>query len=768
MGYRPTFLLRGTALTALLALALGVMFVPAGAQPLDAPQDTITLTSPNNLTIGDADDYATQVLADPWDMNNLDDVDFPYKFGVPTLANGVWSNTTTGPDAVFYLQHQNFPGVYSYLGEKDGINHPIETGRFRRLQMRVNVSQGGQAVVWWYRARAVGGASGNSNFVQLQPGWRIYDVDLTAGGQGGNGNWLGEGTVSGLRVDAPWGATGNRVQIDWARLVPDSTSAVNIAWNYTSSGNPTVNLYLSHSPTATEGNEHLIASVPAANRSYNWTRAGVAPGTYYIHAEMNGAWSSSGPLHVNTAPVARIDAPSPISGEEFSQARLGYSWDGRSQFQMTESVTNLIETPEYVQGTATNIDPQVSWLFIDQAHPIDTNRYRYMTMRLWLQAPSGRPNSPWNAGPRMTWAYGDRTDWVQTQAVLAPYNRWIPLTYDLAVTPTEPSGALGWSGQPTSLRFDVHEEDDAFGGEALLPNFFRIANAHLTSRPISGPGTIIRWSALQGGGSVDLYWDNNNSGYDGTLIAYDVPLAAGAYNWNTSALPNGTYWVYIFARDAYNRGRWYSLVPLVVDHASPSTLFSDVPTNNAFAADINDLAMRGIIAGYVQPDNSWTFRPTSYATRAQLSKMVVLAAGGQPINPPSPTFVDVPPSHVLYGFVEAAVRRGIISGYECGSPGEPCDAQRRPYFRPNNNVTRAQTTKMVVTSRGWQNEPVGQNPTFRDVPTNYAFYSFIEIAARHGIIGGYADGTFRPGNPVTRAQLSKMISRSISGLGSEK
>ncbi|HUP26854.1 MAG TPA: S-layer homology domain-containing protein, partial [Chloroflexia bacterium] len=61
------------------------------------------------------------------------------------------------------------------------------------------------------------------------------------------------------------------------------------------------------------------------------------------------------------------------------------------------------------------------------------------------------------------------------------------------------------------------------------------------------------------------------------------------------------------------------------------------------------------------------------------------------------SFADVLPSNTFYVFIERLSRRGVISGYDCGTvPNEPCDAQRRPYFRPNNNVTRGQAAKIVA------------------------------------------------------------------------
>ena len=41
--------------------------------------------------------------------------------------------------------------------------------------------------------------------------------------------------------------------------------------------------------------------------------------------------------------------------------------------------------------------------------------------------------------------------------------------------------------------------------------------------------------------------------------------------------------------------------------------------------------------------------------------------------------------------------RGIIGGYPCGGPFEPCVAPgNRPYFRPNNNATRGQMSKIAT------------------------------------------------------------------------
>ncbi len=50
---------------------------------------------------------------------------------------------------------------------------------------------------------------------------------------------------------------------------------------------------------------------------------------------------------------------------------------------------------------------------------------------------------------------------------------------------------------------------------------------------------------------------------------------------------------------------------------------------------------------------------------------------------------------------------------------------------------------------------------FRDVLRDFWAYNEIESIAQQGIISGYSDGYFRPANPVTRSQFTKMLVNSL-------
>jgi hypothetical protein len=175
--------------------------------------------------------------------------------------------------------------------------------------------------------------------------------------------------------------------------------------------------------------------------------------------------------------------------------------------------------------------------------------------------------------------------------------------------------------------------------------------------------------------------------------------------------------------------------PTATGTACPIT-FSDVRPTDYFYTPVQYLACHGVISGYADG----TFRPYNNTTRSQMVKIVVLAFNVPGYAPPNGyTFADVPPANPFFSVIEAAAHANVVSGYACGAPGEPCDSQNRPYFRPFANVTRGQLAKIVVVAAGWT--PINPaSPTFADVVPNTAFYTFVETAYCHGVVSGYTCG----------------------------
>jgi N-acetylneuraminic acid mutarotase len=155
------------------------------------------------------------------------------------------------------------------------------------------------------------------------------------------------------------------------------------------------------------------------------------------------------------------------------------------------------------------------------------------------------------------------------------------------------------------------------------------------------------------------------------------------------------------------RGQLSKIVSNAAGFSEPQTerMFEDVPASSTFFDFVGRLASRGYISGYAcggpgepcnPPGNLPYFRPGANATRGQISKIVSNAAGfNEPVS--GQTFEDVPPGSTFYDFIERLASRGVMSGYPCGGAGEPCNPpESRPYFRPNRNATRGQTSKIVA------------------------------------------------------------------------
>jgi Leucine-rich repeat (LRR) protein len=110
-------------------------------------------------------------------------------------------------------------------------------------------------------------------------------------------------------------------------------------------------------------------------------------------------------------------------------------------------------------------------------------------------------------------------------------------------------------------------------------------------------------------------------------------------------------------------------------------------------------------------------------------------------------FPDVTETHRFYEEIQYLTGNGIITGFPDGS------------FRPNETVTRAQAAIMIGRALDLDGE---LRPTiFEDVGSSSKASGYIASATEKGIITGFTDGTFRPGDPVTRGQMAIFLSRAF-------
>lgn len=115
------------------------------------------------------------------------------------------------------------------------------------------------------------------------------------------------------------------------------------------------------------------------------------------------------------------------------------------------------------------------------------------------------------------------------------------------------------------------------------------------------------------------------------------------------------------------------------------------------------------------------------------------------ITQPTISFTDINSSHWAYSPVIYLAEKFILNGYLDGT------------FKPESNITRAEFAKIIVSATG-SIDPYALS-TFNDISNKDWYYSYVSTAYSMGYITGYPDGSFRPNDNITRADICTIVNR---------
>ena len=175
-----------------------------------------------------------------------------------------------------------------------------------------------------------------------------------------------------------------------------------------------------------------------------------------------------------------------------------------------------------------------------------------------------------------------------------------------------------------------------------------------------------------------------------------------------SGYPDGTF----RPGDYATRGQTCKIITNAAEITYPippdTQTFEDVPPGSTFWLNIEQAVLLGHVRGYpcdqrpdepcVPPLNRPYFRPGANATRAQVTSIAYYVSGiSEPCGGDQYYEDVVNAGDPFWCPIQILTRRGIIDGYPCGGPGEPCvPPNNLPYFRPGTYATRAQLTKIAA------------------------------------------------------------------------
>ncbi|GKV56608.1 hypothetical protein NCCP2222_25550 [Sporosarcina sp. NCCP-2222] len=77
-------------------------------------------------------------------------------------------------------------------------------------------------------------------------------------------------------------------------------------------------------------------------------------------------------------------------------------------------------------------------------------------------------------------------------------------------------------------------------------------------------------------------------------------------------------------------------------------------------------------------------------------------------------------------------------------------------FKPGNPITRGQAAAIIAKMTNLDMDNV-KNPGFKDVSTSNGSYKAIAALSEKGIISGYGDGRFGPNDPIKRGQMASIL-----------
>lgn len=174
--------------------------------------------------------------------------------------------------------------------------------------------------------------------------------------------------------------------------------------------------------------------------------------------------------------------------------------------------------------------------------------------------------------------------------------------------------------------------------------------------------------------------------------------------------------------------------------ACSSPDFTDVKPGATFYGAITWLRCEGISGGYT--DGS--YRKGQAITRGETAQLLYRYSGDTHNAGTNKDFTDVPAGTSAFAAVSWMKEKGYTAGYSDGT------------FGVQQPITRGELAAFLYRMSGEKASAPAKSP-FTDIKAGESFYGPVTWFHATGLVGGYADGTFRPGRDVTRGESAKFL-----------
>lgn len=174
-------------------------------------------------------------------------------------------------------------------------------------------------------------------------------------------------------------------------------------------------------------------------------------------------------------------------------------------------------------------------------------------------------------------------------------------------------------------------------------------------------------------------------------------------------------------------------------------LFADVPGVSPFYDAIKYVKQKDIFGGY----GDGQFKPNQVISRVEVLK-VALKSSNRPLLPTQGalTYSDLDAYAWYIPYIATAQQNGITQGYIGG------------FFRPNQNVTRAEFLKIFLLASPVSIEPTVNEAPYSDITKDDWYAVFAQFAKQKNLLPNAEQG-FKPNEEITRAEVAEIIYRML-------
>jgi len=479
--------------------------------------------------------------------------------------------------------------------------------------------------------------------------------------------------------------------------------------------------------------------------------------------------------------VSRV-GPRPTMASTLGCRPLLYHNDGDGTFTEVGDAANL-DPMSYTSGLGWADYDNDGWLDCYLANSLGGRDYLYRNNRdgtfTYVAASAGMAGDA-SLGTGVAWADYDNDGWLdlyvgnlETDNQPFLYHNdgdgtFTNVTATAGVAGSRPNEAAMWADVDLDGRLDLFQAvggptSRLFHNVGYAGNWLRLRA--LTN--VTGAATVSELPTRDAiGARVELSLDNDDSFPSGRTLLREIDGGSGFCGQNEQVahfgvggsavvcvrvlFPDGS----VVTHRSVPVNRQITIRDVPADRTEEP--FDDIPLDFWAFEQVEGCVEAGIVGGY----EDGTYRPTWSVDRATMAVYIARAlAGGEdnvPDGPAEATFGDVPTSYWAYNHVECCYANNVVQGYDAVT------------YAPAAEVTRAQMAVYVARAMVAPEGEAGladyfpADPrNFPDVPDTFWSYKHIEYCVEHGVVQGYDDGYYYPGNAVTRDQMAVYVARAF-------